>query len=83
MANTVVPPPWAELMRRRYPKRPTESKVIPLGLALLGRSAKRCTLPFRSTAMTPGDPLGSMAYVVSIGNEQPDPALPPPLAKVM
>jgi hypothetical protein len=82
-ANTVVPPSWAELTRRRYPKRPTESKVIPFGLAPLGRSAKRYALPFRSTAMTPGDRLGSIANVVLVGNEHPDPTLPPPPLTVM
>jgi hypothetical protein len=83
MANTVVPPWWAELTSRRCPKRPTESKLIPFGLAPLGRSAKRWALPFLSTAMMPGDRLGSMANVVSLRNKHPDPGLPLPPATTM
>jgi hypothetical protein len=71
MASTVVSAWLLAVTRSLYPKCPVASNVIPLGVTVPGRLAKRLARPSAPIEMMPGRPPGCRAKIMPLRNEHP------------
>ena len=74
MARTVVSAWLLAVTRSLCPKCPVASNVIPVGVTVAGRLAKRLARPSAPIGMMPGRPPGCRAKIMLLRNEHRVPA---------